>query len=72
MRIFVPCNGKSSTKPDKKKSLGDHVKFTKIHNRPYIDAVDLVTSDEFQDAVEADIKILNLPTKKNNDQRIET
>ena len=62
-------NRKNSTG---RQSLGDHVKFTKIHNRPYIDAVDLVTSDEFQDAVEAAAKKLNDSMKKNDAQSSDT
>ena len=35
----------------KYKPVGDHVQFTKYDYRPYVEAVDLVNSDEFREAV---------------------
>lgn len=34
-----------------KKPLGEHVKFTKRYYRPYVRAVDLVNSEQFQETV---------------------
>ena len=50
----------------KYKPVGDHVQFTKYDYRPYVEAVDLVNSDEFREAVEDALKELESTKTESN------